>query len=180
MDKIKGTAIEAYEQGFRAYVYADGKHFYKHQETGMEHKVYGTMDQWHALRAYQDEQRKKGVPILWEQVPYDFVEDLATAYQAVSGRMDGTFTIRGYTDLLSKHPHGQFTNFRWREGYPKKNDHYAVIRDGDNKTLYKNGEKVKAEKVTYPLPPISLKMQSLQGITGEPMVWDGKTLGTNE
>lgn len=107
-----------YGIGWRAYDI--GSRIFKNINTGSVNECVGHGKlQWHALRAYQDAERKKGVPILWDDIANDFMEDFNTDYQSPIGRMDGTFVLKAWTDLSSKAPHGQFTNFRWRAGYQK-------------------------------------------------------------
>lgn len=100
---------------------------------------------WQAIRAYQDEQRKKGVMIprtrgwdnmstgqFWFTSPTekDITEPIVKVYD-------------GHYDEEESKPIGQFTNFRWKAGYPKneirttmsdlvtrlKNDGHDVIMD---------------------------------------------------
>jgi hypothetical protein len=128
MDKefVKGE----FDKGWRAYQKTDGKPFFQSQD-GEEFKVYGTMDVWHALRAYQDEQRKKGVPIT-----YDSVEDQLPEPYVSEGVM-ATYLCQfggGVEIQLAKYKGprertyriARFTNFRWREGYPKETQKQTI------------------------------------------------------
>lgn len=115
MDKFRDDAILAYDQGTRAYAKDTGSVFQKADGTQVSVRVWGL---WHALRAYQDAERKKGVPITmyiadWQNRDYFQNEGQLLVFHL--DKEDRPHIIaRGKID-----PIGRFTNFRWRAGYPK-------------------------------------------------------------
>lgn len=103
-----------HDKGTRAYLSFQGNKFLQDSDGNMW-PVYSTDEEsvkdWHALRAYQDAERKKGVPITlshhgelrWFQRDYSNFNFLTT------------YSYEPYI-LCDK---ARFTNFRWRAGYPK-------------------------------------------------------------
>lgn len=122
VDKVQ----EQYDMGWRAYLRADG--------TQMFQCPYGDTDaaccsrfwkeEWQALRAYQDAERKKGVPInmsdekreFWYLRDYDFIHEDGTVEKYTFDSVEGQPVINVDWNFLLT---GQFTNFRWKAGYPK-------------------------------------------------------------
>jgi hypothetical protein len=119
---VDNEMIFDYNNGIRAYQTEEAfKFFFEDTSTGRQEWAITLreVDHWHALRAYQDEQRKKGVPIAgtggeyWDALP--------------SGPQRG-FTFHSLGNIpriyvysgLNNPPIGQFTNFRWRPGHGPK------------------------------------------------------------
>jgi murein tripeptide amidase MpaA len=93
--------------------------------------------EWHALRAYQDEQRKKGEPII-------MTDNEALQFSRLCLRSETQFNyVHAYTgqpgiqSITPLKPYGQrvngrFTNFRWRPGHgPKRVSSTNDSRDGN-------------------------------------------------
>lgn len=118
MDKV---AEYQYNKGERAYMSFQGNMFLQDIDGNMW-PVYSTDDasvkEWHALRAYQDAERKKGVPIeinaksanSWLTLSYGHF--LSGSIMKASTPGIDVFDTCGVII-------GRFTNFRWRAGYPK-------------------------------------------------------------
>lgn len=134
---VKELVKEAYHAGQRAYI-RDGYNVIGTTVFGKmvtyQEVLNSDMDIWHALRAYQDAERKKGRDCYKEHSPdglnwndrgynvngnghhtnfffsFDWRKPVIEVYHC-----DGS----GYEDE-EPGPIGQFTNFRWRAGYPKK------------------------------------------------------------
>jgi hypothetical protein len=134
MDNVKYTS-EAYESGLRAYEKL-GEMCWQWTEGGIYRKVDAhEVKDWHSLRAYQDEQRKKGVPIVMSS-------EEAIEFGRLCHRIPTQFNyVNAYTghpgiqSITPQKPYGQivngrFTNFRWREGYPKQPPHIKTMGDG--------------------------------------------------
>ena len=116
MDKV---AAYQYNKGERAYMSFQGSMFLQDIDGNMW-PVYSTdnasVQDWHALRAYQDEQRKKGVSINCFQIPrFADRDQVIKDVEYIFGFNQDDPEIRVFSDSLI----AKFTNFRWREGYPK-------------------------------------------------------------
>jgi hypothetical protein len=133
---IEMQAIAMYESGFRSVLLYSGEseiHAFSNSEG--YHPV-EEPDIWHALRAYQDEQRKKGEPILVSPMG---ALDASKWYHRSYKTQDTTFEFRFGTHshndskpwiniFSAKNYHGvwchaRFTNFRWRPGHGPKHAH---------------------------------------------------------
>ena len=112
MDKFRDDAILAYDQGTRAYVKPTGSIFQKSDGSQVSVR---TWPLWESLRAYQDEQRKKGEPIRWPQLK-DRKKWYANTYEE--------FRFECINDMpcidVHKNVIGGFKNFRWRPGHGPK------------------------------------------------------------
>lgn len=123
---------QRYDEGMRACLLHGDVHVYTYQNVDKYFPVINP-DLWMDLRAYQDEQRKKGEPILVEHLPKNWF------YSTYRTNKDTEF-IFGWNSKnwipnnprVQVHyryyfggidPVGQFTNFRWRPGHgPTKED----------------------------------------------------------
>lgn len=121
------SAITLYEDGWRAYFHTGcgGQVYFK--DGLLHHNVLNTINScavWEALRAYQDAERKKGVLItmsdekreFWYLRDYDFIHEDGTVEKYTFDSVEGQPVINVDWNFLLT---GQFTNFRWRAGYPK-------------------------------------------------------------
>lgn len=126
MDKLT-FAKTHYNNGYRAY-YRDGGLVFTHPKHYPQYA--SDPEYWHALRAYQDAERKKGVPIHFEwgmekKWPGFEVCGISRGHNYL---MPAILVNPVYEEDGSCYvATGQFTNFRWRAGYPK-----AVHCQGDN------------------------------------------------
>lgn len=84
-------------------------------------------EMWHALRAYQDEQRKKGEPINFRKTPqfhYGWRMLNVGEYHKIYSDWMGyphIMLLESYKpDENTRQNLGQFTNFRWRPGHGPK------------------------------------------------------------
>lgn len=112
-----------YDQGIRAYCWVDGKTKVTFlQDKDGEVIPHEGIYIWPSLRAYQDEQRKKGEPMVmtlsWRPKSYPGFKfgDMFDGYDLrpaiyVNPVESGGHLV-GYT--------GMFTNFRWRPGHGPK------------------------------------------------------------
>jgi hypothetical protein len=128
MDKVK-IARSWYDKGARAYEH-DRPMIRDH--TGEFLPVFSVhvLAVWYELRRYQDEQRKKGVPItakeFYNTSPGDYsLKDISFEFRLGGMSGNGLPYINCFKSY--KYPaiacHARFTNFRWREGYPKGGSH---------------------------------------------------------
>jgi hypothetical protein len=124
---VEKKAIKDYEAGWRAYENFDGLAVYF--KDGVYHNTPISLQKlaWSALRAYQDEQRKKGVPIVFPD--WGAENSWLSRDHGEIGVYRSSFAIRQEWDQTKRpriyafdreHCSGMFTNFRWREGYPKE------------------------------------------------------------
>lgn len=121
MDRKEGAVdnqtISEYNKGWRAYINYDGKMIFQDTRDGF---ISGSedidVDKWHALRAYQDAKRKKGLPI-------EINAKSANSWLTLSyGHFLSGNILRAATpgiDVFNQNGIiiGRFTNFRWRAGY---------------------------------------------------------------
>lgn len=129
--ELKEWADHVYNVGWRACIVPHGQ-----ESTRLIHRniLNGNIDEiktdadkecWGYLRAYQDEQRKKGVPIeiqtfdmskSWHSRDYNHVDE--------KGNTVNNFFFGTYTPNIQQRFNENFTayfkNFRWRPGHPKK------------------------------------------------------------
>ena len=142
---IDGIIEMDYNDGVRAYR-VDGC-MVLHNSTGMQSfdelepmskTAMYFAKRWHALRAYQDEQRKKGEPIEWvgSEAEYRIINSWLGRDYSV-GHVSFSFTVKHSLTPDMRHPNvlvwdtsqndkviAKFTNFRWRPGHgPKGGDH---------------------------------------------------------
>lgn len=132
------AAVADYNAGYRAYINQDGEKIFNNAEGQGQYASPRREDEWHALRAYQDEQRKKGVPIVFNYTKA--IKDWFPWDTLLDGRLynfcgDGTWPkIEPIINIITDDGTvvSRFTNFRWREGYPKQvsTEHIKVIGDG--------------------------------------------------
>jgi hypothetical protein len=127
------TSKILYEYGIRSYI-VEGVKIHKNKDGYAYVPV--NMEIWHALRAYQDEQRKKGVPIMsvpgWRDRDYDFKETNYTfaihtndpCMRCVVYNCEEPGPRTPFTHDLKVV--GRFTNFRWRDGYPKETQKQTI------------------------------------------------------
>jgi hypothetical protein len=118
-----------YEKGQRAYI-REGvddlggweSHIVMNPDGSFRHYENNLLPQWYALRAYQDEQRKKGEPIVlpeysasWHGMDYG-THDLNFMFFSENRRP----IIHAYEVRLPGKKVARFTNFRWRPGHGPK------------------------------------------------------------
>jgi hypothetical protein len=123
-DVDKNSISAYYSSGLRAYQNLDGGLFL--QELSAPFQKYETdvpSEFWHALRDYQDEQRKKGEPILigtkdrmnFLSNDYDTPDmQVQFSYEGVGAPCVYIFGTNNYHAIFA---HAKFTNFRWRPGH---------------------------------------------------------------
>jgi len=118
-----------YNEGIRSYVDSEGDVL--HQDKDGNQWEPGYLETWKVLRAYQDEQRKKGEPIVFTD--WDAENRWLNRDHGEIGVYRSSFAVRQEWDQTKRpriyafdreHCSAIFTNFRWRPGHgPKGGDH---------------------------------------------------------
>lgn len=119
-----------YNRGIRAYVSDRGNYFDEPpidpddpDDGGATPFAWAYKDgeeMWHALRAYQDAERKKGTQIKmyigeWHHRDYKWPEGTNVVFCLTAADEPRIYLMSKHTEVEI----GKFTNFRWRAGYPK-------------------------------------------------------------
>lgn len=135
---IEMQAISMYVSGFRSALLhtVEGDDIHAFSNSSGYHPV-EEPDIWHALRAYQDEQRKKGEPIsakdFYNKCYGDYsLKDISFEFRlgGMSGNGLPYINCFGPYNYPAIACHARFTNFRWRPGRgPKAEARLQQVRD---------------------------------------------------
>lgn len=141
-DYEKG-AISDYRVGWRAYqmngnMVLMSPSGVKNDVSNSGKKYAILFNQWQALRAYQDAERKKGVPIGPEYFSHEKnYETIDCHFEFRRGGLSGDgrpyINVFALKNMYSVHCHAKFTNFRWRAGYPKEKTAIQLAREAVDK-----------------------------------------------
>lgn len=119
---MDNTSENWYKVGERAYLLSTGEKVFRNGDSMiMAGNTWDT--DWDNLRAYQDEQRKKGETITLRGTDAEdwcLMDDTNGFYFRVEGIWPEIYVEDGYNGPVI----GKFTNFRWRPGHgPKGGKH---------------------------------------------------------
>ena len=115
---------QRYDEGMRACLLPGDVHVYTYQNVDKYFPVINP-DLWIDLRAYQDEQRKKGEPIVMSS---DEALEFGRLCHRIPTQFNYVHAFTGHPGIQSITPqkpygqivNGRFTNFRWRHGHGPK------------------------------------------------------------
>lgn len=137
MDKetLQEFAERCYNQGGRAFIQHSNLVYVFPSVWGNHPFECLDTEKWHALRAYQDAERKKGVPIVMT------IPEAQANWFHLDCHHDGILynfhaMPKRYgiaPEITVGHDLAKFTNFRWRAGYPKEKTAIQLAREAVDK-----------------------------------------------